>query len=114
MPRTEEGIPVTHPIWAQHLGEGVYPLASSPDLLSIIYYTDVASPSCPVRSPWSSLTPPRNLGWLWDGGQTVWASVETKLTFTQLCQVWRVTRKLLGTFFSSDSADRRLLRGLDQ
>lgn len=115
MPRTGEGITVPHLIGAQHLGEGVYPVASIPDLLRSIYYTDMASPTCPARSPGSSLTLPRNLGWLWDGRQTVWVSGETKLTFTQLCRVWRVEWKLLGIFSSSESAVfGRLLRGLNQ
>lgn len=45
----------------------MYTVASFPDLLRGIYYTDTVSPPCLSRSSWSSLTLPRNLGWLWDG-----------------------------------------------
>ena len=92
----------------------MYPVAALLDLLRSTYYIDVASAACPARSPWSSLTLPRNLGWLWDGRQTVWVSGETKLTFTR-CVGSDMSNGRCWGFFSSESAVfRRHLRGLNQ
>lgn len=47
MLRTGEGILVTQPIWAPHLGEGMYSVASIPDWLRGIHYADMAPPLTP-------------------------------------------------------------------
>lgn len=49
MPSPGEGIPVTHPIQVSHLGDGMYLLASLPDTLGSIYYTDMAPPLAPSK-----------------------------------------------------------------